>query len=278
MKLRDCVPSPNTVIGSPASAWRTKVGTTIPYWPVCRGPTVLKNRTMIDRQLALLPVGEREELVDRLAARVGPAVLVVAPITRSASSRNGTSVLLPYTSDVEAMNDQLLLLVRVPQDDLGAVDVGLDRVHRLLDDQLDADRGREVEDDVGAVDQLRDQRLVVDRVDRVLEARRRLLKCAMLSMEPVDRSSMTSPRGRREQRLGEMRADEAGAAGDETLSRGCRSVPGKRRWRRPPRRRRRRQARDERQRQHLRRTPDRPPGIGRGWYAANAGCCGIGTG
>ena len=29
--------------------------------------------------------------------------LTVAPITRSASSRNGTSVLLPYTSDVEAM-------------------------------------------------------------------------------------------------------------------------------------------------------------------------------
>jgi hypothetical protein len=45
--LRDCVPSPNTVIGSFASACRTKVGTTMPYCPVCRGPTVLKKRITI---------------------------------------------------------------------------------------------------------------------------------------------------------------------------------------------------------------------------------------
>ena len=50
-----------------------------------------------------------------------------------------------------------------------AVDVVLDRVHRLLDDQLDADRGGEVEDDVTAIDELRQQRLVVDRIDEVLE-------------------------------------------------------------------------------------------------------------
>ena len=47
VKARDCVPSPNTVIGSPASAWRTKFGMTIPYCPVWRGPTVLKKRTMM---------------------------------------------------------------------------------------------------------------------------------------------------------------------------------------------------------------------------------------
>ena len=35
----------------------------------------------------------------------------VAPITRSASSRNGTSVLLPYTSDVEAMTTFFLFLL-----------------------------------------------------------------------------------------------------------------------------------------------------------------------
>ena len=31
VKLRDCVPSPKTVIGSFASAWRTNDGSTIPY-------------------------------------------------------------------------------------------------------------------------------------------------------------------------------------------------------------------------------------------------------
>ena len=47
MKLRGCVPSPKTVIGWPASACRTNVGITMPYWPVWRGPTVLKSRTTI---------------------------------------------------------------------------------------------------------------------------------------------------------------------------------------------------------------------------------------
>ena len=68
------------------------------------------------------------------------------------------------------MNDQLLLLVRVLQHDLGAMHVGLDRVHRLLDDQLHADSGGEMEDDVAAVDHLGEQRLVGHRVDDVREA------------------------------------------------------------------------------------------------------------
>ena len=45
-------------------------------------------------------------------------------------------------------DDELLLLGGGPQDDLGAVHVGLDGAHRRLDDQLDADRGGQVEDDV----------------------------------------------------------------------------------------------------------------------------------
>ena len=50
-EARDCVPSPKTVIGSPASAWRTKFGITMPYCPVWRGPTVLKKRTMMTGSL-----------------------------------------------------------------------------------------------------------------------------------------------------------------------------------------------------------------------------------
>ena len=51
VKLRDCVPSPKTVIGCPASACRTKFGITIPYCPVCLGPTVLNKRTTITGSL-----------------------------------------------------------------------------------------------------------------------------------------------------------------------------------------------------------------------------------
>ncbi len=44
-KQRVCVPSPKTVSGWPLTAWRAKRGSTIPYLPVWRGPTVLNRRT-----------------------------------------------------------------------------------------------------------------------------------------------------------------------------------------------------------------------------------------
>ena len=49
--------------------------------------------------------------------------------------------------------------------------VGLDGVHRLFDDQFHADRRREMEHHVAAIDELGEQRLVIDRVDEVFESR-----------------------------------------------------------------------------------------------------------
>ena len=74
--------------------------------------------------------------------------------------------------------------------DLGAVHVGLDRVDGLLDDQLHADRGRQVEDDVAAVDELGQQRLVRDRVDGVVEPR-----LVLQVRDVVDRRRSTGRRG-----------------------------------------------------------------------------------
>jgi hypothetical protein len=68
------------------------------------------------------------------------------------------------------MNTSFFFFAGVAQDDLGAVHVGLDGVHRLLHDQLDADGRREMEDHGRAVDQLGDQRLVEDAVDGVVKA------------------------------------------------------------------------------------------------------------
>ena len=48
--------------------------------------------------------------------------------------------------------------------------VGLDGVHRPLDNQLHADGGGEVKHHVAAIDQLSEQRLVVHRVDEIFEA------------------------------------------------------------------------------------------------------------
>jgi hypothetical protein len=51
------------------------------------------------------------------------------------------------------------------------VDVRLDRAHRALDDEGDADGGGEVVDDVGLVDELSDDRRARARLNRVAEPR-----------------------------------------------------------------------------------------------------------
>jgi hypothetical protein len=51
------------------------------------------------------------------------------------------------------------------------MDVGLERVHRLLDDQLHADGRRQMKDDIAAVDHLGELRLVHHGIDDVRESR-----------------------------------------------------------------------------------------------------------
>ena len=52
---------------------RRSGGSTIPYWPLCRGPDRVEEADDHAVEAALLVVGEREELVHRLRVGVGPA-------------------------------------------------------------------------------------------------------------------------------------------------------------------------------------------------------------
>ena len=101
------------------------------------------------------------------------------------------------------------------QHDLGAVDVRLERVHRLFDDQLDADGRGQMKDDVAAIDHLGQQRLVGHRVDDVRESR-----MVFQVRDVVDRAGREVVEDEHlvavgQQPLGEMRSDEAGAAGNQ---------------------------------------------------------------
>src|SRR5262249_6471475 len=105
--------------------------------------------------------------------------------------------------------------VRVLEDDLGAMHVGFDRVHRLLDDQLPSDGGGEMKDDVAAVDELRQERLVVHRVDEGLEP-----GASLEVRDVVDRTGREGVENEDlvavvQQRLGQMGADEPGAPRDQ---------------------------------------------------------------
>jgi hypothetical protein len=95
------------------------------------------------------------------------------------------------------------------------VDVGLDRAHGALDNEVDADRRGEVVDDVGLVDELRDDRRAGARLDRVAEAGVGLQMAHVVDrarrqiVEDVD--SVTPG----EQVFSEKRADESRPAGYE---------------------------------------------------------------
>ena len=66
---------------------------------------------------------------------------------------------------------ELSLLVCVLEDDFGAVNVCLDRVNRLLDEQLDANGGGQMKDNIASIDEFCEQRLVTDGIDEIFETR-----------------------------------------------------------------------------------------------------------
>jgi hypothetical protein len=112
----------------------------------------------------------------------------------------------------------LVEAVAAIENGLRALDVRDERVHRALDDQLDAHSRREVEDDVALVDELVQDRGGENGVDDEMEVP------AFLQMSDV-------PHRRRreviqrvdlpalvEQALAQMRADESRAPGDERLA------------------------------------------------------------
>ena len=139
------------------------------------------------------------------------------PSTRSAVLAKGHVSALAVDLRGRCDEDELLLLVRVLQDDFGAVHVGFDRVHRLLDDQLHADRRGKMEHDVAPVDHLGEQRLVRHRVDDVREPRARLEVRDVVDRagrEVVDDGHLVAEV---EQPFRQMRPDESGAARDERL-------------------------------------------------------------
>src|SRR5262249_51161328 len=97
----------------------------------------------------------------------------------------------------------------VLEHDLGAVHVGFDGANRLLDDQFDANRRGEMEDDVGAIDELGQQAFVFDRINEVLEARTALEMDDILHRARGQIVEHEDTVAHGEHRLCEVRADKA---------------------------------------------------------------------
>ena len=108
-----------------------------------------------DAQAVLLVKGLAQELVDGLAARVGPAGERGAAEHEVVVLAEGDLLALAVDFAAGGQQDLAAELVRRFEDDLGAGDVRLDRVDGVVGDELHADGGRQMEDHVA----LRDEQL-----------------------------------------------------------------------------------------------------------------------
>ena len=79
---------------------------------------------------------------------------------RSESSCSASAVFLPYTSEVDASTMVAPLSRAGLQHVLGAVQVDPQALQRLIEDGVHADRGGQVKDPVGVVDERVDQSTV----------------------------------------------------------------------------------------------------------------------
>ena len=194
-----------------------EAGTTIPYWPLWRGPTVLKRRTITQSRLALLVVREREELVHRLRVGVRPAARRGRPVDAPGALVE-RQLLAVVAVDLGRRGDEHALAEAgaVVEHDLRPLEVRDERVDGLLDDQPHADRRRQVVDDVALVHELVDDRRLEHRVDdevEVLAGHQVLDVPHRARREVVERVDL---RAFAQKSLAEMGADEAGAARDES--------------------------------------------------------------
>ena len=108
-----------------------------------------------DGKLLFFPVREREKFIESLGGGVTPAAFGGGP-------ENEVGVFVERHVGIFAVDfgsgsgkNEFAFFAGGFQDPLRAVDVGFDGAHRAFDDELHADGGREVDDDVGIVDQFR---------------------------------------------------------------------------------------------------------------------------
>ena len=171
---------------------------------------------------ALVVVAEREELVHCLRVGVKPPARRRGTVD-PAVGLDELLLLAVVAVDLGRRRDEHTLAEprAVLQHGLRPLHVGDERVHRLLDDEADADRRREMEDDVALVHELVDDRRSEDRVDDevVAGALPQVRDVAQVARGEVVERVDLPPVG--EQQLGEVRADETGAPRDERLAPLC---------------------------------------------------------
>ena len=168
-------------------------------------------------QAALVAKRQGEELVERLRVGVRPALRGRRPVDPLRVLLE-QDVFRMVAVDLGARRDQHRLLEAraVLEHVLCALHVREQCAARLLDDQAHADGRGQVVDDVASVHELADDRLRENRVDDEVEP---LALAEMEDVRLVARREVVEGEDLTtlvEEKLGEVRADEAGTAGDQS--------------------------------------------------------------
>ena len=189
----------------------------VPVPAVLPGPDRVEEARDHAVQSSLVAQRERQELVERLRVGVGPALRGRRPIDPlrvllEQDVRRMVAVHLGAGRDQHWFLEARAVLEHV----LGALNVRQQRPAGLLDDQADADGRGQVVHDVAPVHELADDRLREHRVDHEVEAFpvAEPRDVPLLSRREVVEGEDLVPFV--EEELREMRADEAGPAGDQS--------------------------------------------------------------
>ena len=123
-----------------------------------------------DGQLFFLPVGKRQKFIEGLGGGVAPAAF-------GGGAEDKVGVFVERDVGILAVDfgggsgeNEFLFLASSFEDELRAVDVGLDGLDGAFDDELDADGGGEMDDHIGIVNELGEQLAILDIVQMILHA------------------------------------------------------------------------------------------------------------
>src|ERR1043166_281249 len=162
-----------------------------------------------------MEVGLGEKLVHGLGAGVTPAAL-------GGRAEHEMSVLAKRKLGAQSVDfgsrredDALALLRRRRENDLGRPQVVFDAADRALDDQANANRRCEMEHGIDAIDELGDNRSVLDAPDRVMKAGMALEELDVSDAacrEVVEHVNVVASK---QTRVGKVRPDETRTAGNE---------------------------------------------------------------
>jgi len=110
--------------------------------------------------------------------------------------------------------DQFLFLAGGFENHLRAVDVGFDGFDGAFDDELDTNGCGEVDDDIGIINEFSEQLAILNAVQVIFQALGRLQMADVFHAAGGKIVEKHDSVAAIEQAFREMRADEAGAAGD----------------------------------------------------------------